>query len=334
MILLYNRHTMSDESDPVELSKAGFHALEEQNLDLAESIFHGILEIEPENCYAFVGLAECAKKHGNLSAAAGWYQRCLAQDPDNEVSIRGLIMCYANQGLHEKVVGLWESHANALQDSDSIALKSADSFRKLHNTDMAAMLYQTLLDTDPLNKYAMSGMAHLLYEEEQYTEAIKIWQRFLDTEPESIIAHTCIGNCCRKLRNFENEMEYYRRAARIEPDNFYALFGIADCARGLKMYEQSLQYWRRILDTDPKNRMILTRAGEACFRLNLLDDARGYFDKALSLGDDLYALMGMARLLKAQHDGAGAAAFYRRAADISGARARFAREIDSFLQNH
>ncbi len=122
------------ETDPVELSKAGFRALEERDVESANSIFMGLLEIDPSNSYALVGLAECAKRNKDLPAAADWYRRCLSQDPKNEVSVRGLVMCYSEMNLHKKVTELWESHANLLEEHDSMALKTADAFRKLHNT--------------------------------------------------------------------------------------------------------------------------------------------------------------------------------------------------------
>lgn len=319
------------ESSPVELSKAGFKALEDRDIDTAESLFRQILEYEPDNCYAFVGLAECERKKGNSASAAGWYEKCVQLEPKNEVSLRGLIMCYSDMHEDGKIAELWNEHFEILNTNDSICLKAADAFRKLHNIDMAAVLYRDLLERDPENRYALSGMGHLLYEEESFTESIKYWQRLLDVDPKSVIAHTCIGNNCRKLRNFENGLEYYRRAAEIEPGNFYALFGMADCSRGMRNFGDALYYWEMILENDPANRMILTRAGEACMRLNDKHKAREYFEKALNLGDDLYALVGMARLEKDGGNIEGARSYYVRVQKMPGAMKRFGTEIDAFF---
>ena len=53
----------------VALSKAGFRALHERQVDKAARYFTDILEVDPHNSYAEVGLGQVEIKRGNLSAA-------------------------------------------------------------------------------------------------------------------------------------------------------------------------------------------------------------------------------------------------------------------------
>ena len=313
----------------IELSKAGFHALGANDPVAAEKSFREMLEIEPGNSYALVGLAECAKKKSDPEAAIGWYQRCLELYPENDVSLRGLIMCYAQLSRRKQLIELWEKHREILITGDSMALKAADAYRKMREYAKAADLYGHLLAKNNANRYALSGLAHLQYEEEQYREAIKNWQKFLSLDGRNVIALTSVGNCYRRIHEFENGLEYYEKAADLDPSNFYALFGLADCCRGLHRYGESLDFWKRILVFDPANRMILTRAGEACVSLGMEGAAKAYFEEALEIGEDLYALVGMARLSRSRNETEQASTFYRRAARLPGAEKRFGEELAS-----
>jgi tetratricopeptide (TPR) repeat protein len=82
--------------------------------------------------------------------------------------------------------------------------------------------------------------------------------------------------------------------------NFYALFGLADCYRGMNQQFRSLEYWNMILDQDPRNKVILTRSGDAYRNLNDYDKAKEYYQRALNIEFDTYAVLGLAIVAKAQ----------------------------------
>jgi len=55
-----------------------------------------------------------------------------------------------------------------------------------------------------------------------------------------------------------------------------------------------------ILDQDPRNKMILTRMGDAYRNLNDYEKAKDYYEKALNIEFDTYAVMGLALIAKEQ----------------------------------
>jgi len=63
--------------------------------------------------------------------------------------------------------------------------------------------------------------------------------------------------------------------------------------------ENSLIYWNRILEQDPRNKMILTRAGDAYRNLNDFENAQIFYERALNIEFDTYAVMGLALIAKA-----------------------------------
>ena len=126
------------------------------------------------------------------------------------------------------------------------------------------------------------------------------WEQMLEISGSSIDIRvlTSLGNCHRKMKTFEQGIVYFERALELDHKNFYALFGLADCYRGLNLQEKSLVFWQQILDHDPANKVILTRVGDAYRHIGTLDEAENYYQKALNIEFDLYAILGLALINK------------------------------------
>ena len=68
---------MSDEAKPTqpipvsisELSKRGYHLLKEDHIAEAEENFRRIIEVEPQNNYALVGMGDAARKRKSFHEA-------------------------------------------------------------------------------------------------------------------------------------------------------------------------------------------------------------------------------------------------------------------------
>jgi tetratricopeptide (TPR) repeat protein len=75
---------------------------------------------------------------------------------------------------------------------------------------------------------------------------------------------------------------------------------LADCHRGVGEPQKSLDYWNRILDRDPRNKVILTRAGDAYRSMEDYANASEYYERALNIEFDVYAVLGLATISRLQ----------------------------------
>jgi tetratricopeptide (TPR) repeat protein len=93
---------MSDDqrmSEPVpvsisELSKRGYQLLKEDHIAEAEENFRRILEVEPQNNYALVGMGDAARKRKSYHEAIRFYEECLGYHPGNKYALVGLADSY------------------------------------------------------------------------------------------------------------------------------------------------------------------------------------------------------------------------------------------------
>lgn len=294
---------LPDGNDPVtELSKKGYNYLKEGVLDEAQAAFLELLELEPKNNYALVGLGDVARKRGDFEKATGYYQECLRQHPTNNYALFGLADSYKALGLFHRALEIWEEYLKQDPDNITVLTRVADAHRKVRSFSRSKETYLRVLERDPMNAYALIGLGHLYYDFKDYREALKSWEKMYAKNPEGadIRVLTSLGNCHRKLKTYPDGIPYFKRVLTSHPDNFYALFGLADCYRGMNRSQESLDYWNQILAFDPQNKVILTRAGDALRSLERYGEAEASYKQALSIEFDLYAVLGLALVHKAQ----------------------------------
>jgi len=197
---------------------------------------------------------------------------------------------------------IWERYLIHDDRNITVLTRVADAYRKVRDFGRSRALYLRALDIDDRNPYALIGLGHLHYDFKEYREALSYWEKMIEIDRDQVDIRvlTSIGNCYRKLREYEKGIGYFQKALDRDDGNFYALFGLSDCYRGLKQEERSLEYWNRILAQDPRNKMILTWSGDACRNLGQYDKAREYYERALNIEFDTYAVLGLARIAKAE----------------------------------
>jgi tetratricopeptide (TPR) repeat protein len=284
------------------LSKQGYQYLKKNMLEEAELIFSQILETDPDNNYALVGLGDCERKQNRFRDAVQYYRHCLDKHPDNNFALFGIADCYKALNMLPEAIRHWEMYLSRDARNITVLTRVADLHRKSHNFPKSKSLYLQVLDMDPDNAYALIGMGHLHYDFKDYEGALFYWSRILEIAENvaDIRVLTSIGNCYRKLRVYDKGIHYFERSLAIESNNFYALFGLADCYRGVGDMEKSITFWNKILDMDPQNKVILTRTGDAYRNSGDLEAAAQYYNMALDIDFDVFALMGLAEISKAR----------------------------------
>lgn len=285
-----------------ELSKKGYQLLKENRVGDAERNFRKILENDPENNYALVGLGDAARKRAAHREAVDFYKKCLIYHPGNNYALFGLADCYKALNQYQKAIEIWEQYL--LHDNKNITVltRIADAYRKVRDFRKSKAIYLRVLEMEFDNPYALIGLGHLHYDFKEYRDALHYWQRMVDAQGDlvDIRVLTSIGNCYRKLKQFDLGVPYFEKALLKETDNFYALFGLADCYRGIGEPQRSLDYWNHILDKDPRNKVILTRAGDAYRSMDRFEEAADYYERALNIEFDVYAVLGLATISRLQ----------------------------------
>lgn len=277
-----------------ELSKSGYHLLKDEQLDDAIYCFLKILDLDPDNSYALVGIGDAKRKKGDFQEASRYYNMCL-QLQDNNYALFGLADCYKASRSFSKAIEIWERYLRQDDKNITVLTRVADAYRKIKDFSSSKKYYIQVLEFEANNPYALIGLGHLHYDFREYQAALGYWERILDSNSKKVDIRvlTSLGNCHRKLKTYELGLKYFEMALELDSNNFYALFGLADCYRGITDHEASLKYWKKIIKIDQKNKVILTRIGDAYRNMGDLDKAEESYNGALDIDFDIYAVLGL-----------------------------------------
>jgi tetratricopeptide (TPR) repeat protein len=284
-----------------EISKTGYQLLKDNKIDDSIECFYKILKLDENNNYALVGLGDAARKQGLINDAIKYYKRCLTHHPGNNYALFGLADCYKSMNQFQNAIEIWEQYLKHDNTNITVLTRIADAYRKVRNFNNSKNIYMQVLAIEETNPYAIIGLGHLHYDFKEYKEALFYWEKMLQSGNNEVDIRvlTSIGNCHRKLKTFNEGIQFFETALQKEKKNFYALFGLADCYRGMNEIGKSLIYWNLILEQDPKNKMILTRTGDAYRNLDNFEKAQFFYEKALNIEFDIYAVIGLALIAKA-----------------------------------
>jgi tetratricopeptide (TPR) repeat protein len=222
--------------------------------------------------------------------------------PGNNYALFGLADCYKALNQYNKAIDIWEQYLLHDDKNITVLTRVADAYRKVRDRQRSKTIYLRVLEMEENNPYALIGLGHLHYDFKEYRDALYYWERMLEINRSTVDIRvlTSIGNCHRKLKTYEEGVPYFQQALDMDKKNFYALFGLADCYRGMNQQFKSLEYWNKILEQDPRNKVILTRAGDAYRNMGDYDNAGIYYERALNIEFDVYAVLGMAIVAKMQ----------------------------------
>ncbi|HTX73510.1 MAG TPA: tetratricopeptide repeat protein, partial [Rectinemataceae bacterium] len=119
-----NNEEKTSEHVPVsisELSKRGYQLLKEDHIAEAEENFRRILEVEPQNNYALVGMGDAARKRKSYHEAIRYYEECLGYHVGNKYALVGLADSYRSLKQFHRAIEIWEKYL-AQGDSDVTVL--------------------------------------------------------------------------------------------------------------------------------------------------------------------------------------------------------------------
>ena len=80
----------SVDQDIAAISQRGYQLLREEQYADANDHFQQVLDREPDNSYALVGLGDSARKQHDYETAIQYYRTCLDHDQDNSYALFGL----------------------------------------------------------------------------------------------------------------------------------------------------------------------------------------------------------------------------------------------------
>jgi tetratricopeptide (TPR) repeat protein len=248
------------------------------------------------NSKHFLDRGDVSRKAKNFAGAIPSYLEALAQEPHSPRALLGLADAYRGVNAVRQAVEVLNQYLE-LKPADAAAQsRLGDAYRRTGQRDLAVAHYRKALDLDGTNRYALLGLGDLYHKEQRVAEALACWEALLELEPDQVRILTLAANLQRRLHAFAKAADYFRRALALGPRDPYGVFGLADSLRGQGLFAEACPLWDELLESDPCNRQVLTRAADCFFALGEVGLAEDLFRRALCLGHERAAVLGLARI--------------------------------------
>jgi tetratricopeptide (TPR) repeat protein len=251
----------------------------------AIEIWEQYLLHDDKNITVLTRVADAYRKVRDFEHSKSVYLRVLEMETQNPYAIIGLGHLHYDFKEYRKALFYWEKMLESNQAGVDIRVLTSigNCHRKLKTFESGIPYFETALQRDPHNFYALFGLADCYRGLNQQRRSLEYWNRILEQDPRNKVILTRAGDAYRNLNDFEKSVEYYRRALNVEFDT-YAVLGLAVVAKSQGKHDEAIESLRRLIQQDPRNYRFYVEIVDCCVRNSDKKKALEYLGEFQKLG--------------------------------------------------
>lgn len=170
-------------------------ALKEGDLEVAATLCHRVLEVEPDSPFVLNLWGTICAQGGNIQAAIEATQRALSIDPNFTAALSNL----------------------------------GNMYFLSRNFEPAEQCYRRAIELAPDKPQAYSNLGHLLFRQNRYDEALKCYEMAVSISPDFIHLYERLGVLVTKTYGPNEGAELFKDWLRREPNNPIAEHMLSVC---------------------------------------------------------------------------------------------------------
>lgn len=196
------------------------------NAERATTVYQQLIDEDPENLAALVGLSELAKRNDQPEEAFAYLEQALEQRPDFTPALLNiqLLNDSVSAASQQRISELMKAAVEANPDDISIRVSYAARLIKAKRASEATDLLADVERTDALPGAFWSVYADALSLDGRLREAMELLQEWIDTAPNNSNAYYRLISAYDLVRNFSGARDIAQRAVqRVEPKDAFKL---------------------------------------------------------------------------------------------------------------
>jgi tetratricopeptide (TPR) repeat protein len=256
----FDKALEQDRDDPAALEGRAKALMRLKMRDDAEATLRRLREVQEDNVYALLTLADISREKGRYSRALEYYTSALNVRPEMDET-------WVQQGDVLLKLGrdsdAYDAYRNALKVNPD-------------NREAREKLSLVRIDADAALKEAMDKSAS-----GDYRGALEEYDRIIRQNPRHLMALLGKGVAYQKLDKPAAAAESLRRVLELDPTNEAALMRMASLSEDQGLWAEAVDYYDRLLEVKPGDEEALLMKGDAQAELGLLAEARETYERAL-----------------------------------------------------
>lgn len=273
------------------------------------------LALDPDHVESLIAVGDAERISGSYDAATRAYERVRTLAPQRLEAVLGLARIAIARGETERAVQLLRTVQPQATTWPEIAFELG---RLVQASEGLDLLRQAVAFRANWN-VALLALGDALVGSGQFAEAEQIAVDVTTREPGLAEGHTLLGRTRQALGNPQGAEAALSQALTLVPNLPEATLARADLYAEMERYEEAFAEYQNAAGLRPLDIEPMVRAARLCLRLQRLNLAAAYLDRALDRSpQSAVALALYGDLLVARGDRAEAKAMYERALQGTG----------------
>ena len=235
-----------------------------------------------------LGLALQHHSAGRLLEAESIYHQILQTNPEQPQALHMLGVIASQAGNHDAAVELISKALNFNPVDAEAHFNLGNVLRSLGRQDEAVASYRKALAIAPDYTEAHFNLGNVLNELGRLNEAVVSYNKTLKIAPDYAEVHNNIGNVFKDLRRLDEAVASYCKSLAIEPNSIVALNNLGNALKELGRFDEAVVSYNQALDIDPNYGVAHLNLGNALKEVGRLDEAVANYQKAIAI-DPNYA---------------------------------------------
>ncbi|NNM53392.1 MAG: tetratricopeptide repeat protein [Spirochaetales bacterium] len=240
----------------------------------ALAIWEEYLKQDSANITVLTRVADAYRKVRSFNLSKVTYLKVLEMEPNNAYALIGLGHLHYDFKDYREALRYWEQMYHLNEDHADIRVLTSlgNCHRKMKTYADGIPYFQKVLDKHPDNFYALFGLADCYRGLNLSEQSLEYWQKILSFDPNNKVILTRAGDSLRSLGRLDEAEGYYRKALNIEFD-LYAVLGLALVHKLKGEYQEAINSLQGILKNDANNARIYQEMAECYVALKKKDEA-------------------------------------------------------------
>ncbi len=259
----------------------------EVSQDDVESRYHAVLDKQPDNMDAILGLAVFCHQRGRPEEALALFRRAIALDPNSRVADRQLGRLLEQRG-DPAGAAICYRRAARLRPFDAAA--QADLGRSLAaqgESAEAIACYRRAVALAPGEAWTHIALGNALLREGTLGLALACYERAIAIQPDLAEAHSNSGEALRRLGRIGEALAACERALALKPELAEAHNNIGNALREEGSLEPAVSHYKQALRLKPDWPEVHNNLAIALQEQGCMEEAIGHYERALLLNSEL-----------------------------------------------
>ena len=254
-------------------------AMRKKTVDL----YRMILDEDPDNIRANLGLALYYRKIGKLRQARKLLQQQVEKASENDL-IRVVFRSYIEPGHHQDAIFLLEEMLRFRNDFVSLHYLLGVAYNALEKPAPAMNHFKAVTPGSRFYRDAVLQQAYRYSEDGNTEETIRLLENALIFEPDHPDFLVFLASMYEEKEAFEDALALLKRAVEVDPDNERAYFRMGVVYDKMDMKDESIATMKQVITLKPDHANALNYLGYTYADLGInLEEAEMLIQKALQI---------------------------------------------------